>query len=276
MGGDAVKSKINHVAISSPQYALLGKFYEALFGMRNSPNNRPARAVSLGDGYVGLNLNMRSPGRPGGLDHFGIEVEDVGTIFERIEKGYPTIKWLKRPGNRPFAGISTHDPNGNIFDLSQAGMANRTDVYEDGEWSQDRYIDHIAIRALEPERCAQFYADVFDLALMNRRPGDSHYAVTDGRMSIVLMPWDITLYEGTGVVRPSPDHFGFSVENIEAFKRDIEEVSINHCLVPKRLGVGKEAQIYLDLFNSSCPFGQHFHMSDPDGHLIDVTERPAA
>ena len=265
-------AKINHVAINSPHYATLGKFYEALFGMKTSANSRPARAVSLSDGYVGLNLNMRSAGRPGGLDHFGIQVEDVETVFDRIGRHYPTVKWVKRPSIRPYAGISTHDPNGNIFDLSQADMTNRTDVYTDGEWQQDRYIDHIAIRTLEPERCAEFYGSVFDLTLTNRKPGDTHYCVTDGRMSIVLMPWDIGLYEGTGVVRPSPDHFGFSVENLETFRRDIEEVSINHCLIPKPLGIGKEAKVYLELFKNSCPFGHH-HMSDPDGVLLGVTER---
>jgi catechol 2,3-dioxygenase-like lactoylglutathione lyase family enzyme len=264
-------AKINHVALNSPHYATLGKFYEALFGLKTSAKNRPARAVSVGDGYVGLNLNMRSAGRPGGLDHFGIQVEDVETVYERIRKNWPTVNWVVRPGNRPFAGISTHDPNGNIFDLSQASMKNRTDIYADGEWKQNRYIDHIAIRTLEPERCAQFYCDVFGLNLANRKEGDTHYTVSDGRMSIVLMPWDIRLYSATGVVRPSPDHIGFTVESLDAFHRDLEEISINHTLIPKPLGVGPEAKVYLELFKTSCPCGHH-HMSDPDGHLLHVTE----
>ena len=44
-----------------------------------------------------------------------IEVEDVETVYDRLRKSYPTVKWLKRPSNRPFAGISTHDPDGNVF-----------------------------------------------------------------------------------------------------------------------------------------------------------------
>ena len=35
---------------------------------------------------------------------------------------YPQVKWLKRPSSRPYAGISTHDPDGNVFDLSQKDM----------------------------------------------------------------------------------------------------------------------------------------------------------
>jgi catechol 2,3-dioxygenase-like lactoylglutathione lyase family enzyme len=268
-------SKINHVALSSPQYAILAKFYEALFGLRTSPKNRPHRAVSMSDGYVGLNLNMRSPGRPGGLDHFGIQVDEVEPVFEKMKKRWPTVHWQVRPGNRPYAGISTHDPNGNIFDLSQEKMANRADVYTDGSWTQARYIDHYAIRTLEPERCAEFYADVFGLKLTNRKEGDTHYTLTDGRMNLVLMPWDINLYANTGVVRPGPDHFGFSVENLEAFKKDIEQVSYNHMLVPKSVDRSPEQKVMLKLFDESCPFG-HYHMADPDGHFIDVTERGRA
>ena len=58
-------AKINHVAIMSGNYALESKFYEAAFGMRTSPKSRPTRAVSIGDGYVGMNINPRRAGRSG-------------------------------------------------------------------------------------------------------------------------------------------------------------------------------------------------------------------
>src|SRR5438105_14538728 len=97
--------------------------------MTTAPKARTNRAITVGDGYVGLNINPRRAGRPAGLDHFGIEVEDVETVFHRLRKSYPTVKWLKRPSNRPFAGITTHDPDGNVFDLSQKDMANRGAIY---------------------------------------------------------------------------------------------------------------------------------------------------
>jgi len=31
----------------------------------------------------------------------------------------PEVNVLKRPGSREFAGITTHDPAGNVFDLHQ-------------------------------------------------------------------------------------------------------------------------------------------------------------
>src|ERR1700731_4205056 len=82
--GDSVFAKINHVAIVSEKYALLASFYESLFGMKRSPKGKINRAVTVGDGYVGLNINPRKAGRPAGLDHFGVEVEDVDTGLDRM------------------------------------------------------------------------------------------------------------------------------------------------------------------------------------------------
>ena len=52
-------AKIKHIAIVSDQYALEGRFYEAVFGMRTAADTRPERAVTVSDGYVGLNINPK-------------------------------------------------------------------------------------------------------------------------------------------------------------------------------------------------------------------------
>ena len=64
-------AQINHVAIISHQYNTLGKFYEAVFGLKTAGKGRPASAITIGDGYVGLNLIPRRDGYVGGIDHFG-------------------------------------------------------------------------------------------------------------------------------------------------------------------------------------------------------------
>src|SRR5207302_7296077 len=69
-------AKIKHIAIVSDQYALEGRFYEAVFGMRSAADRRPERAVTVSDGTVGLNINPRTAGRPAGLDAFGVQVDD--------------------------------------------------------------------------------------------------------------------------------------------------------------------------------------------------------
>src|SRR5947208_16128739 len=148
-------SKINHVAIVSENYALLAKFYQAVFGMKPSNLERAARAVTVGDGYVGLNINPRRAGRHAGLDHFGIQVEDCETAFDRMRKKYPTSKWLKRPSNRPFAGISANDPDGNVFDISQKDMTNRSAIYveNDGQ-ATSHHAHHVAMRTMNADEMA--------------------------------------------------------------------------------------------------------------------------
>ena len=267
-------SKINHVAIVSYDYAQLAQFYEAVFGMRTSAKTRVGSAVTVGDGYVGLNINPRRAGRAAGLDHFGIEVEDVETVFERMRKSYPSVKWLKRPSNRPFAGITTHDPDGNVFDISQKDMANRTSVYVENDGKANpRHINHVAMRTMRPDVMAAFYRDVFELVpanTPNARPDDKNHYLTDGHMTLVIMPWQISDYEGTGIITRGMDHIGFKIEDMAAFRQDVDRVAAdNPRLAPEPVGTGAEGKALLELFRRSCPLGQH-HMADCDGTLIDV------
>ena len=102
-------AKLKHIAIVSDRFALLGRFYQALFGMKSSAAAAAELrgAATVGDGYVGLNINSRSPGRQSGLDHFGFEVEDVETVFARLRAKYPKIKILQRPGPHGWVHTST-------------------------------------------------------------------------------------------------------------------------------------------------------------------------
>src|SRR5215470_4415577 len=219
-------SKINHVAIVSENYAQLAQFYIAAFGMRTSEKTRAGRAVTVGDGYVGLNINPRRAGRSAGLDHFGIQVDDCETVFDRMRKKYPTVKWLKRPSTRPFAGITTHDPDGDVFELVPKNVEKRAD--------------------------------------------DRNHYLTDGHMTLVVMPWDITDYEDTGIITAGMDHIGFKVESVEAFKADVERIAAdNPRLAPAPVNTGKEGAALEKLFARSCAMGQH-RLADPDGILIDV------
>jgi len=103
-------AKIKHLAIISDNYVLLSRFYEALFGMKTSKSPRPESAVAIGDGYIGMNIIPQKLGRQAGLEHFGLEVEDVEKVGARLREKYPSIQLVQRPTNRPFAGIITHDP----------------------------------------------------------------------------------------------------------------------------------------------------------------------
>jgi catechol 2,3-dioxygenase-like lactoylglutathione lyase family enzyme len=267
-----MSARLKHIALVSDQYALQGRFYEAAFGMRGAADTRPERAVTVSDGYVGLNINPRKAGRPAGLDHFGLEVPEVPPVLERLRAKYPAVHTVERPSTRPFAGISTHDPAGNVFDLSQQDMKNRTSVYVEDETQQPRRISHLALRTLNAEQLAEFYADIYGLRPVERKPRDANFYLTDGRVTLVLMPWRITDFEGTGIVRPGPDHIGFEVESLAALKERLQALGDNNPhLRPRPLG-GREGEARLKLFAASCPCGE-YRLADVDGVLLDVSER---
>ena len=142
-------AQMRHMAIVSSNVEHEGDFFRDVFGMKRASRTYGG-AVAVSDGYVGLNLNPRAPGRQAGFDHFGFEVEDVEVVFARLKDKYPKVQVLHRPSNRPFAGISMHDPNGNVFDLSQVNMANRTGLYTDKVEERKRRVGHIGLALRRP------------------------------------------------------------------------------------------------------------------------------
>ena len=63
-------AKLNHLAITTDQYTVLGMFYRAYMGMKVSGvTEREQSAISVGDGYIGMTLIPRRPGRRGGQRH---------------------------------------------------------------------------------------------------------------------------------------------------------------------------------------------------------------
>ena len=262
-------AKLNHLAITSDQYTVLGMFYRAYFEMGVSGDiMRERSAISVGDGYVGITLIPRKPGRRGGLDHFGIEVEDLEKARGRIAKNYPDIEIVKRPGNRPFASYSTHDPMGNYFDLSQSGHENRAEIYAKDAWAQETTISHFALRVREAERIAAFYSEVFELEARNDGP-DGAYVLTDGRVSLSILPWKISDFNGTGIAQPGMDHIGFRVPDVEAFKANVDKLkTINPTIAPREIAYNAEGEARMALL-ARCPYGE-YRLADPDGTQIDV------
>src|SRR6476660_3544887 len=216
-------AQMRHMAIVTSNANTEGDFYHDVFQMRRSSLQRAGGAVVVGDGYVGLNLNPRAPGRQAGFDHFGFEVQDVELVYSRLKEKYPKIEVLKRPSNRPFAGISTHDPAGNVFDLSQQGMENRTNLYVEEDEQRTRRIGHFGLRVVQPDEIGEFYRTVFDLIELEKPGGDPNHYLSDGKFTLAVMPWQITDFLGSGIERPALDHIGFKVESMAAFKADLEK-----------------------------------------------------
>ena len=270
-------AKINHMAMISPIYPMLANFYEAYFGLKRSgKTSRPLNAVTVGDGYVGLNINPLRDGYVGGLDHFGVVVDDIDTVLTRAREKFPQANVVKRPSTRPFANYSGHDPDGNIFDLSQKDENEKlVGVYAEQSAAgagpnQDRYLNKFAIRTMNPEKCADFYQYVLELKPVNRNGGAGHH-LTDGRVTLSILPWSVPIFENMSIKRPGPDHIGFKVENIDTFKQHVEVTSgMNTYVAPMRLGGSKEADARKAFFAKEA--GGKYQMADPGGVWIDVTD----
>lgn len=266
-------AKLKHAAIVSSNIETLGEFYERLFGMKRESSRGPG-AVVVSDGYIGLNINGRKAGRQAGLDHFGFEVEDVEAIRAKLRDDYPTVELLKRPSNRPFAGISTHDPFGNVFDLSQPGMENRRGLYVEyagGPQQNTRHISHLQLRTVDPVGLARFYTEVYGLTPLEKSTDDPSFYLSDGVVTLVIAPWKISHFAGTGIERPALDHLGFKVESLEQFKADLESmVAEDPALTPSPLQGNPEQEVRQALL-AGCRYG-HYHLADPDGVLLDVSE----
>jgi catechol 2,3-dioxygenase-like lactoylglutathione lyase family enzyme len=155
-------------------------------------------------------------------------------------------------------------------------MTNRTSVYVENDGNAaERHVNHVAFRVMNPELSAEFFRDVFELAPANvsKSAEDPNYYLTDGHVTLVIMPWDITDYDGTGIITMGMDHIGFKVESVEAVKRDIQTISDNNPrLTPAPVATGAEGIALEKLFARSCPLGE-YRFADCDGVLIDIADR---
>lgn len=263
-------AQMRHMAIVTSNANHEGDFYHDVLGMKRSALQRADGAVVVSDGYVGLNLNPRAPGRQAGFDHFGFEVQDVELVFSRLKEKYPKLEVLKRPSNRPFAGISMHDPVGNVFDLSQLNMENRRDLYTEKIEERKRRVGHFALRCIDPDLCGEFYRDVFELTELEKPAGDPNHYLSDGKVTLAILPWKISDFAGSGIERPALDHIGFKVESTAAFKADLEKFMSANPSSEDRPEKNPEREVRQKLL-ANCCFGQ-FQFSDPDGVLLDVAE----
>ena len=269
-----MKARINHLTIVSEDNYTLGRFYEGFFHMRPAGAQGGTDDVRLGDGRVGLNIKPRLSGHPAQLDHFGIEVDDIAEAFAHIRDNYPKIAWLERPSGRAFPSISSHDPDGNVFGIFQTGQNNSDEIYDGRGPTPDRVIDHVALRVLHPKQVAEFYAKVFDFAPVEKNDGSKNVYLSDGQVTLAIIPWRLGDFEKTGISARGMDHIGFKVESIAALKSDIARITEkNYRFQPRTsiLGQGNEGLGRLEMFRNSCPLGCH-HMADSDGLLIDVRE----
>jgi hypothetical protein len=110
---------------------------------------------------------------------------------------------------------------------------------------------------------------VFELEARNVPTEDGGYHLTDGGVTMAIVPWKISSFNGAGIEQPGMDHIGFRVAELDVFKAHLDKVAkTNICLAPKPIDFDSEGAARLALLRK-CPLGR-FQLADPDGTLIDV------
>ena len=268
-------AKIRHVAMYTHKHTAVDKFYRNVFGMRRMTSNtlddtgkQNTERGHISDGVIGLAILSRYAGMQSGMDHFGFEVDDIKTYVRRMEQYYPKTMIAKGLDYVPFAGLRSYDPAGAQFDIAQAHVANVREGYNESGWEQPRWINHIAIRADDPARVAEFYEKILGLKEAETYRDDGSICMTDGKVKLLLRRRDNSLYRG---LREGLDHIGFKVESLKQTKEDLATFAAAEGeLGDGKFAVGVNGKKNAEDFQQCC-LGQHFS-ADPDGVFIDMAE----
>ena len=118
-------ARIRHLAILTEDVDKLVNFYTQGFGLKIV--HGVGTATYLSDGHINLAIIPIGPEREiegahlkPGINHFGLEVENVETLRDACNELNTSSAIDKRPPNRE-AEFRVHDPDGNPIDLSQHG-----------------------------------------------------------------------------------------------------------------------------------------------------------
>jgi catechol 2,3-dioxygenase-like lactoylglutathione lyase family enzyme len=265
-----MSAKIRHLALYTEHQDEMTTFYQNVFGMKritrsfNDPNKG-----HISDGVIGLAVLKRRPSFAAGLDHFGFEVDDVECIMDTMKQKYPKTLVTKGLEQVAFAVFRSHDPAGAQFDISWKEHPKVQEGYKDDGWKQLRQINHIAIRASEPEQVAEFYYEVFGLKEGKNFRDEDTLCVTDGAVDLLIRRTTSHSYMS---MRQGLDHFGFAVESLENTQRDLAEFATSFPqAAPKDIAGGVFGHITKEDMDG-CRVGQ-YSLSDPDGIVLDLSER---
>ncbi len=113
-------------------------------------------------------------------------------------------------------------------------------------------LNHLALPVKDPERSAQFYADLFNMKITSSSPEIAFLKTVGSTDMIALNRSKVKVVSGRESM-----HFGFMVdpEQFDAALRTIEEKSVRKVLEPSRRGIGR-----------------YIFIEDPDGYTIEIFE----
>ncbi len=113
-------------------------------------------------------------------------------------------------------------------------------------------LNHLALPVKDPERSAQFYADLFNMEITSSSPEMAFLKTVGATDMIALNRSKAEVVSGRESM-----HFGFMVdpEQFDAALRTIEEKSVKKVSEPGRRGIGR-----------------YIFIEDPDGYTVEIFE----
>jgi catechol 2,3-dioxygenase-like lactoylglutathione lyase family enzyme len=114
---------------------------------------------------------------------------------------------------------------------------------------------------------AEFYQKVFELTEVKNLSGEGGICLTDGKSYVLIRPCENYSYRS---MTQGLDHVGFKVEDLEAVKKDLDDLGRSFPeSAARKILVGRNGAL-LQRDIDSCSLGQ-YAIADPDGVLIDLT-----
>ena len=124
-------------------------------------------------------------------------------------------------------------------------------------------VRHLAIRAADIAASRRFYEEGLGLRLLGNRPASDALDLSDGTTNLTMIPYDgparTPLPEGSEFV-----HLGFLVDDLAATYHRLVELGAE--IVRDDVKERREP-------SGAAPRGS-FKVLDPDGTVLDISERP--
>jgi catechol 2,3-dioxygenase-like lactoylglutathione lyase family enzyme len=250
--------RIRYIAGIAEDPDKLARYYAAYYGLRELGRS-PEGDVSLTDGFYNLTFLKRRAGLhedddSPGLNHFGVEIDDIREIEARLEEFAPRADIREEKGDLHHGEFRVYDPNNIPVSLSVRNFG------VSGEDRQMPNIRHIAMMVPKNQEVADYFCNVFgfrETSSGKKNHGTSKPVrfVGDGSTALAILR-DPSLAEGVEPegtnLKWGVNHFGFLVESLDAMLRRL-------------LGPDTTQR------PESRPMAE-FRTHDPEGNPIDISQ----
>jgi len=211
-----MESQIRYLAVVSERPQVLADFYCRYFSMRELDRSENGD-VAITDGFYNISILTPRKGEPVGISHFGVTVENVDAVAERLAKFAPAAKIRRDEGGLFHGDYLLEDPSGQTVALSTHDF--HTPVVE----RTFPCIRHLATCVENNDEVLDFYLNVFGFreSTTSKKIRAQNRVVrwaADGATAMAILP-DRTRRDMNERESPKDglNHFGWLVSDIQRF-----------------------------------------------------------